>query len=57
VVGGENAWERFIPFLDYDVEIRTVLCINAIEFLSGRYRRALKARGHFLTEPRSSAST
>jgi len=21
-----NAWEEFIPFLDYDVEIRTVLC-------------------------------
>jgi len=27
----ENAWEQFIPFLDYDVEIRTVLCsTNAI---------------------------
>ncbi len=27
-----NAWEEFIPFLDYDVEIRTVLCsTNAIE--------------------------
>jgi putative transposase len=26
-----NAWEQFIPFLDYDVEIRTVLCsTNAI---------------------------
>jgi putative transposase len=22
----ENAWEQFIPFLDYDVEIRKVLC-------------------------------
>ena len=22
----ENAWEQFIPFLDYDLEIRTVLC-------------------------------
>ena len=22
----DNAWEEFIPFLDYDVEIRTVLC-------------------------------
>jgi len=22
----ENAWEEFIPFLDYDVEIRTVIC-------------------------------
>jgi putative transposase len=21
-----NAWEQFIPFLDYDVEIRQVIC-------------------------------
>jgi transposase-like protein len=28
----EGAWEQFIPFLDYDIEIRTVLCsTNAIE--------------------------
>jgi transposase-like protein len=27
----DNAWEQFTPFLDYDVEIRTVLCsTNAI---------------------------
>jgi len=47
----ENAWQEFIPFLDYDVEIRTVLCsTNAIESLNARYRRAIKARGHFPTE-------
>ena len=46
-----NAWEEFIPFLDYDLEIRTVLCsTNAIESLNARYRRAIKARGHFPTE-------
>jgi putative transposase len=46
-----NAWEQFIPFLDYDVEIRRVLCsTNAIESLNARYRRAIKARGHFPTE-------
>ena len=46
-----NAWEEFIPFLDYDVEIRKVLCsTNAIESLNARYRRAVKARGHFPTE-------
>jgi transposase-like protein len=46
-----NAWEEFIPFLDYDVEIRRVLCsTNAIESLNARYRRAVKARGHFPTE-------
>jgi putative transposase len=46
-----NAWDEFIPFLDYDIEIRTVLCsTNAIESLNARYRRAVKARGHFPTE-------
>ncbi len=47
----ENAWEEFIPFLHYDVEIRRVICsTNAIESLNARYRRAVKARGHFPTE-------
>ncbi len=47
----DNAWEEFIPFLDYDVEIRRVICsTNAIESLNARYRRAVKARGHFPTE-------
>ena len=42
---------RVIPFLDYDVEIRRVLCsTNAIESLNARYRRAIKARGHFPSE-------
>jgi putative transposase len=46
-----SAWEEFIPFLDYDVEIRQVICTtNAIESLNARYRRAVKARGHFPTE-------
>jgi transposase-like protein len=45
------AWQEFIPFLDYDVEIRRVLCsTNAIESLNARYRRAIKARGHFPSE-------
>jgi transposase-like protein len=46
-----NAWEEFIPFLDYDLEIRRVICsTNAIESLNARYRRAVKARGHFPSE-------
>ncbi len=46
-----NAWSEFIPFLDYDVEIRKVICsTNAIESLNARYRRAIKARGHFPSE-------
>lgn len=46
-----NAWEQFIPFLDYDVEIRKMICsTNAIESLNARYRRAVRARGHFPSE-------
>lgn len=46
-----NAWTEFVPFLDYDLEIRKVLCsTNAIESLNARFRRAVRARGHFPTE-------
>jgi transposase-like protein len=46
-----NAWNEFIPFLDYDVEIRRIICTtNAIESLNARYRRAVRARGHFPTD-------
>jgi len=46
-----NAWDEFIPFLDYDIEIRRMICsTNAIESLNARYRRAIRARGHFPTE-------
>ena len=35
----------------YDIEIRRVICsTNAIESLNARYRRAVKARGHFPSE-------
>jgi putative transposase len=35
----------------YDVEIRKIICTtNAIESLNARYRRAVRARGHFPTE-------
>ena len=45
------SWEQFIPFLDYDIEIRKVLCsTNAIESLNARYRRAVNAKGHFPSE-------
>ena len=48
---GATPGSEFIPFLDYDVEIRRVICsTNAIESLNARYRRAVKARGHFPTE-------
>ncbi|MBC2637842.1 IS256 family transposase [Rhodococcus wratislaviensis] len=44
----ENAWSEFVPFLDYDAEIRRVICsTNSIESRGARYRRAVRARGHF----------
>ena len=47
----QNAWSEFVPFLDYDVEIRKIICsTNAIESLNARYRRAVRVRGHFPNE-------
>lgn len=47
----QSAWPEFMPFLDYDVEIRRVICsTNAIESLNARYRRSVRARGHFPNE-------
>ena len=47
----ENAWAEFVPFLRFDKEIRTLICTtNAIESLNARFRRSVKARGHFPTE-------
>ena len=47
----ENAWAEFVPFLQFDREIRTVICTtNAIESVNARLRRAVRARGHFPTE-------
>jgi putative transposase len=46
-----SAWAEFTPFLEYDVEIRKIISsTNAIESLNARYRRAVRARGHFPTE-------
>jgi len=47
----ENAWAEFVPFLAFDREIRSIICTtNAIESLNARFRRSVKARGHFPTE-------
>jgi transposase-like protein len=47
----ENAWAEFVPFLSFDREIRTLITTtNAIESLNARFRRSVKARGHFPTE-------
>jgi putative transposase len=47
----ESAWPEFVPFLQFDTSIRSVVCTtNAIESINARIRRAVNARGHFPTE-------
>ncbi len=47
----EHAWAEFVPFLAFDPEIRTIIATtNAIESLNARFRRSVKARGHFPNE-------
>ena len=46
-----NAWAEFVPFLSYSAEIRAVIySTNAIESLHARFRRSVRARGHFPNE-------
>jgi transposase-like protein len=47
----ENAWAEFVPFLQFDTEIRRVVCTtNAIESVNARIRKAVRSRGHFPNE-------
>jgi hypothetical protein len=47
----KNAWAEFVPFLSFDVAIRTVICsTNAIECVNARIRKAVRARVPFPTE-------
>ena len=47
----QNAWAEFVPFLSYSSEIRKVIySTNAIESMHARFRRAVRARGHFPNE-------
>jgi putative transposase len=44
----QNAWERFIPFLEFPPEIRKIIyTTNAIESLNYQLRKIIKNRGHF----------
>jgi putative transposase len=46
-----KCWDECVPFLDYDLETRKVLCsTKAIESLNARLRRAVRARGHLPKE-------
>jgi len=55
----ENAWSEFIPFLDYDVEIRRVICsTNAIESINAATDAPSEHAGTSpTTRPHLSAST
>jgi putative transposase len=47
----EQAWANFTPFLEFPVELRSlVYTTNAIESLNARFRRAVRHRGHFPNE-------
>ena len=47
----ESTWAEFVPFLAFEVEVRRVIfSTNAIESLNARFRRAVRARGHFPNE-------
>jgi transposase-like protein len=46
-----RAWNEFVPFLEFPVELRTVVyTTNAIESLNARFRKAVRHRGHFPNE-------
>jgi putative transposase len=47
----ENAWQEFVPFLEFPVELRKIVyTTNAVESLNARFRRAVRHRGHFPNE-------
>jgi putative transposase len=48
IVSWERAWEQFIPFLEFEPEIRKVIyTTNAIESINFQLRKIIKNRGHF----------
>lgn len=47
----ENAWDEFVPFLDFPPELRRVVyTTNAIESLNAQFRRGVRHRCHFPNE-------
>jgi transposase-like protein len=55
----ENAWAEFVPFLQFDTEIRRVVCTtNAIESVNARIRKPSGPAATSRTSPQpSNAST
>src|SRR5215211_226808 len=51
IAAWERAWDDFVPFLAFPVELRQIVyTTNAIESLNARFRKAIRHRGHFPTE-------
>lgn len=47
----ESSWPEFTPFLQFDAEMRRIVCTtNSIESVNARIRKAVRSRGHFPTE-------
>ncbi|MFJ9391563.1 transposase, partial [Nocardioides sp. NPDC101246] len=43
-----NSWDEFVPFLDYQPEVRKLIyTTNGIESLNARFRAAVRRRGSF----------
>lgn len=51
IAAWERAWAEFIPFLDFDRDLRRVIyTTNAIESINFQLRKLTKTRGHFPTD-------
>jgi putative transposase len=51
IAAWERAWAEFIPFLDFDSDLRRVIyTTNAIESINFQLRKLTKTRGHFPTD-------
>jgi putative transposase len=51
IAAWERAWNEFIPFLDFDRDLRRVIyTTNAIESINFQLRKLTKTRGHFPTD-------
>ena len=46
----QSAWAEFVPFLAYPEIRKVIYSTNAIESLHARFRRSVRARGHFPNE-------
>jgi transposase-like protein len=51
----QNAWGEFVPFLDWEVDFRRIICsTNAIEPLNARYRHPVRAEVPLPRDPLAS---